>query len=229
MSSEDPLESIAAGATKGFLKYSAEYIRGLVTKLKNKELAFIEDLETIDTAKEQRTTSEWEIFAKYIENENFRILFQMGLTLRKLEKANKTPQMDNLKRKILNKYDTKGLHAAQAVQNGIFSKYLGSVLELGSTPQKLKFEIENLFANIDKTVIFIRSQDNIELKTDEIVAKILANSPKTFVISSSGSANMICDTIRSKVLTKISNYTCEFYDALNKRVYFLNRKEDTDI
>lgn len=85
----------------------------------------------------------------------------MGLTLRRLEKENKP--LKNLQNKILNKYDAKGLHIAFFVQNGLFSRYIGTVLDK-STPQRLTFEIENLFENIDNTVMFVNALDKVNQK-----------------------------------------------------------------
>ncbi len=153
LSSKDPVDSAAKGATKAFLEYSEEKIKQFIEKFKNRDIAFVEDSEIIDIAKEVRETGEWDLFKNYVDNEEFRILFQMGLTLRRLEKEGKP--IEPLKKRILNKYDITGLHIAYFVQNGFFSKYIGNVLERASTPQRLTFEIKNLFENIDNTVIFI--------------------------------------------------------------------------
>jgi len=146
-SEEDFISNIAKGMTRGVIDWSSEKVMTLIKKFKNKELAFIEDIETIDIAKEQRKTTEFDFFKKYIADKHLRILFQMGLTLRKLEKANK--DLQPLKEKISNKYDIKGLHIAYFVQNGLFSKYIGSILEK-TTPQRVSFEIKNLLKNITK-------------------------------------------------------------------------------
>jgi len=134
-SSEDPLASASRGALRGFLDWSEEKIKELVVKFNNRDIAFVEDPKTINLAKKQRKTSEWSLFIKYIEDPDLRILFQMGLTLRRLEKQQK--QRESLRIKIHNKYGAKGLHIAQFIQNGFFGKYLGNILERTSTPQKL--------------------------------------------------------------------------------------------
>lgn len=227
LSSKDPVASAAKGATKAFLEYSEEKIKQFIEKFKNRDIAFVEDPEIIDIAKEIRETGELDLFKKYVDDKEFRILFQMGLTLRRLEKENKPIEpLKILKKKIVNKYDIKGLHIAYFVQNGFFSKYIGNVLERASTPNRLTFEIKNLFENIDNTVMFVRTTDKIDQKTSEIIAKIQANSPKTFIISSIGLAMNICEKIKDKVLHNISNYKCELYESEDKRIYFLNRIDD---
>ena len=88
-SNQDPLSSAAKGITEGFLQFGKEQIKEWVRKFKERSLAFIEDQETIDLAKEQRTTGEGEFFKKYVADNDSRILFQLGLSLRQLEKEKK--------------------------------------------------------------------------------------------------------------------------------------------
>lgn len=88
-SSPDPIESAAKGFTKGTLEWTHEKLKEWIIKLKNRDLAFIKDIETINLVKEQRETGEWDFFKKYVNDNQIRILFQMGLTLKKLEKEKK--------------------------------------------------------------------------------------------------------------------------------------------
>ena len=116
--SSEPDEKVIAGMTKGTLQYAEEKIRELVKRFLNRELAFVEDPETITLAKIQRESPEWDLFKKYVDAYNLRILFLMGLTLRALEKAGKP--LDTLKRSIMRVYGQKGLHIAYFVQK-VFS------------------------------------------------------------------------------------------------------------
>jgi len=226
-SSEDPLASAAEGVTKGVLSWTAEKIKALIVKFNNRDIAFVEDIETIEFAKKVRETSEWNLFKEYIEDPDLRILFQMGLTLKRLEKQRKIPKLKSLRDKILNKYDAKGLHIAQFIQNGFFGKFLGNILERASTPQKLKFEIESLFENIDKMVFFVKKDNDVDKKTEEVVTKILANSPNTFIICGSGGAIKNCEKIMGKVMKRISGYAAELYKTEFKEMYFLNKSEES--
>ncbi|MBI2675668.1 MAG: hypothetical protein HYX24_04375 [Candidatus Aenigmarchaeota archaeon] len=230
MSSDEPnpTADIAEGVTKGVLDWSLDKIKELAKKFRNRELVFIKDVETINIAKEQRASSEWEIFKHYIDDRKFRILFQMGLTLRILERDKKNEKLDRLRKIIRDRYDTNGLHVAQTIQSGIFNKYIGIVLGTTTTPQKLKFEINNLFENIEKTVAFIQTTDDVDKKTKEIYIKINANSPKTFIISSFGTTMDACEKIKDGVIEEISGYECELYATKNRKVYFLTKIENED-
>ena len=228
-SSSDPIESAAKGLTKGTLEWTHEKLKEWVIKLKNRDLAFIKDIETINLVKEQRETGEWDFFKKYVGDGKLRILFQMGLTFRKLEKEKKHLELDALRKKTFNKFDAKGLHLAEFVQNGLFSKYIGNRLNRAVTSHKLKFEIDDLFNNLENRVAFIQvvHQEKIEKKADEIITKIHANSPDTFIISGSGLAIGVCEQIKEKVVSAISGYEEELYKIEDKKIFFLNRIEDS--
>lgn len=161
-SSRDPITSAAEGVTRAFIDWTEEKIKGLVDRFQNKDIAFVSDPETIILVKKQRKTSESELFRDYIEDPDLRILFHMGLTLRRLEKHPR--RLTDLREKILNTYDTKGLHIAQFIQNGFFGKLLGNILGRATTSQKLRFEMKDLFENIERTVIFIQQKDDVGKK-----------------------------------------------------------------
>jgi len=223
MSSEDPLASAAEGVTKGFLGWTEEKIKGLVRRFQDRDIAFVQNPETINLLKEQRNTSEWNLFREYVDDHDLHILFMLGLTLRKLE--DQQDQLKSLRDKIVNKYDAKGLHIAQFIQDGLFGKFLGNALGRTSTPQKLKFEIKNLFDNIEQTVVFVKETDDVDKKTEEVVAKLRANSPNTFIICSSGYAKKKCEQIKEKAMRKISGYVAERSETQFKQIYFLNKSE----
>jgi len=139
--SPDPLSSAAKGATQGALEWIESKISLLISKFHDRELAFIRDLETINTAKRVRTKREFAAFKRYVTDKDSRVLFQMGLTLRKLDADGKEEQRRQLCERIINKYDIAGLHFAYFVQNGSFSKFLGNVLGKNINEERLTKEI----------------------------------------------------------------------------------------
>jgi len=233
-SSKDPLASAAEGVTKGFLHWTEEKIKGYVARFQNKDIAFVSDPEIINLAKKQRETPEWKLFEQYVEDRDLRILFQMGLTLRKIAIKRKhfTP-LRGIKRKpkrfislrsaILSKYGTKGLHIAQFIQNGHFGKIIGNILDRASTPEKLRKEIEGILNNIELTTIFIKQHDDVNKKAEEVVIKILANYPSTFIIFASGNAIIQSEIIKEKVMKNISGYEVEIYKTRYKKIHFINK------
>jgi phage-related protein len=222
MSSKDPVKSIAEGATKGALDYLDDKIKGYVTKLRNRELAFVEDIQTIKTAKESKDASEYKFFKQYLESSDYRVQFLLGLTLRRFEKDNK--RLTRLRDKIVLKYGEKGLHIAQFVQNGLANNYLGNILETSTIdPEDLTSEIEKLFDNIENIANYVEQFDNVDKKVKEIVTKINAFAPKTYVICSSKLAMEQGQKVLKGVLKEIQNYEVELYKTDIKEVYFLRR------
>jgi hypothetical protein len=230
MSSEkpNPVADVAEGVTKGAIKVTAEGLKQLVERFLNKDLAFVEDPEIIDIAKEQRKTSEWHLFKDYIDDHETHILFQMGLTLRRLER--KKERIGPLRDKIRDNYDTKGLHIAQLIQNGFFNRFLANALERTPTPQQLKFEIKSLLDNIENTVIFVKETDNVDAETQEITIRLMANSPRTFMVCGSGYAKQKCEqigyTLKQWIRKGAIKYTYEVYETQFKQVFFLNKREE---
>ncbi|MGA2308858.1 MAG: hypothetical protein ABSG57_04825 [Candidatus Bathyarchaeia archaeon] len=222
MSSKDPLKSAVEGAVKGALEYLDDKITGYITKLSNRELAFIGEAQTIKTAKDSKNASEYKFFKQYIDNPNYRVQFLLGLTLRKFEKDNK--RLTRLRDKILRKYGEKGLHVAQFVQNGLVNNYFGNVLETSTiNPEDLTIEIEKLFDNIENIVNYIEQFDNVDKKVKEIATKINAFSPKTYIICSSKFAMEQGQKVLKGVQKEIQNYEVELYKTDIKEVYFLRR------
>jgi hypothetical protein len=221
MASKDPIESATKGATEGALEWTEEKIKQLVRKFKDRKIAFVQNPETIEVAKEQRNSSEWGLFRNYVDDERLHILFQMGLTLRRVEK-NK-PQCDHLRQRILKKYKAEGLHIAQFVQNGLFGKYIANILDKGLTIDQIECEIKHLFENIEITNSYIQIGDNVEKEAAEITARIQSHNPSTYIISGSKSATVKCRQVKDTVMRRITGYNAELYRTEIKEVYFLNR------
>jgi len=223
MSSKDPVESASKGVTEAILEWSEEKVKQLVRKFRDRKIAFVHDPETIEIAKEQRQTSEWELFQMYVEDQRLHILFQMGLTLRQLEKKEK--ERNDLRLRIIKKYGTEGLHIAQFIQNGFFPKYLGNLLVRTRKPDELKSEITDFFKNIEVTNSYIQKTDNVEKEAAAIVARVQSHSPRTYIISGSRSATNKCKQVKNIVMRRITGYTEELYRTEIKEVYFLNKVE----
>lgn len=156
MSYEDPIESIASGTVKGFLEWSAESIRSLVQKFKEGKLAFIQDEETINLVKEQFNSGELNFYKIYINDKEVLFLVKIGLTLRKLETNLERKQ--NLRNKILKKYEVRGLHIAQFVENGILNRYIGILIDNLTSIEDFKIKILDILNNLEKHVLFVKNE-----------------------------------------------------------------------
>ncbi len=225
--SSDPIESAAKGAIKGALEFGADQVKAIAKRFQRNELIFAEDPEVIALAKKQRLTAEFTLLKEYTAERDLHILFQMGITLRKLERQKE--RVESLRHKILTKFGAKGLHTAQLVQNGFFNKYLVSALERSQTIQQLRIEIKELLDNIENTVVFTKESDDADFVAQAIIIKLLANNPKTFIICASGYAKTtfkdIVDMMLKWISTGALKYEYEMYISKNKEAFFLNKSE----
>lgn len=224
----DVLSSTAKGATEGILEWSDSKISKYIEDFKNKKLAFIQDPEFINQIKLNRKKGEWAFFKTYTPyNDEVYALYQTGMTLRDYE--NDRIKSDLIIKKILKRYKIRGLHIAWFAQNALFSKYVGNILEKGATTEEIRCEVKNLFENIDNKVAFISKEDGkrYKQKTVQIVTKINAHTPETFIISSVGGAIKACEKIKDNVMQIFDgDYQCEYYhsEQKGKQIYFLNRE-----
>lgn len=178
MSFEDPIESATSGAVKGVLEWSAEQIKSLAQKFKDKKLAFIQDSETIKLVKEQYNSGELNFYKIYIEDKDLLFLVKLGLTLRRLKEN--PDRRTNLRDKIFKKYELKGLHIAQFVENGILSRYTAILIDNLSSVDDLKKKIANTLNDVEKYVLFVQAKDTGRGIVESVRTKIFANSPNIF-------------------------------------------------
>lgn len=171
---------IYAGMTKGALEWGEDKIRSIVGKFKNKEIAFIEDPETISIVKKQRKSSEWKILDNILKDKKLRILANMGLTLKDLEKDPIATQ--ELRNTIHRRYGAEGLHIAEAIQNGIISIFIGIETPITHVPADLTRKVENLLNNVEKYIVFIGPDDNVDFRLRQIQTRLLADVPDTLIL-----------------------------------------------
>jgi GMP synthase PP-ATPase subunit len=221
-SNDNAVENVAKGATKALLEYTGEKIKWLAQQFKNREIAFIQNPETIAIVKDQKKNSEYEIFKKHVNDKDLCILFQSGLALRRIEK-NKA-NCEQLRNKILSTHNIEGLHIAQFVQNGLFNKYFAILIERGLTSEQNSKEITKFLKNIEITNSFIQKTDNIDKVAATIIARIQSHSPNVYVISGSMQEAIIkCRKIKNKVMPKISGYKETLIRTDIAESYFLQK------
>jgi hypothetical protein len=221
MASDNSVGDITAGVTKGFLDWTEEKIKRSPALLQNRDIAFVEEPETIKIVLEQRRSPEWMLFQKYVKDSRLRILFQTGLTLRKIEK-NKTKEK-NLKEKILKKYDNEGLLISRFVQTGVFLKYFEHRLKVAKTTEQLSSDILATLNDLEKMTTFIQSRDNIDKEVEKIVIRINSNMPRTYIISANESVKYKGNQVVEKVKSRISGYTVESNKTELLDVYFFSK------
>lgn len=220
--SYDPVERAASGAVKGALDWTADSIKNLVKKLRDGNLAFIQDEETIEIVKEQYNSGELNFFKIYIENKDMLFLVKLGLTLRRLE--NNIERLQNLRSKILHKYQVKGLHIAQFVENGLLNRYIGILIDNLTSVEDFKRRIMDILDNIEKYVLFVQTNDREREIIKMATTKIHANTPTVFIISGISSAAKIVKMCETTLTTLLVDYELEKISTGQKEVLFYKRK-----
>ena len=223
MTYDDIISDTTKGATEGFLNWSSNTIKELVSKLRHGNLGFIQDEKTIQIVKEQYNSGELAIYKEYIEDKEMLFLLKMGLTLRRLEKENDATRKINLRNKIFNKYEVKGLHIAQFVENGILNRYVGILIDDIVSIDKFKKDIIDILNNIEKHVLFVKTDDNDRSIIKQSVTIVTSHGPMIFIVSglySAAKTVRICEERLGKLLT---DYVLEKMSSGQKEVLFFKR------
>lgn len=222
--SDNSISDVTEGTVKGILNWTKEQIVLLAQKFRNRDIAFIQDQDTITTIKEQLKTGEWDIYKRYVHNNYFRVQIQMGLALRKFDHCGEFDKIKNLKEKIFSRFGEAGIHISQFVQSGMFSFFLGSVLNNSHSVNELESVILEILENIDKYVVFIQEGDSIETRKEEIKVRIYSHAPKTFIICSKKSAIPCAQEIIELLKQSLSGYSFKDYKKDEEENIFLLTK-----
>lgn len=221
--SYDPIESASKGATQGLLKWGEDFIKKLASKFKDKKLAFIQDEKTIKRVKEQYRSGELSFYKVYIEDKEMLFILKMGLTLRSLEKENEEERKQNLRTRIFNKYNVKGLHIAQFVENGILNRYIGILIDDIDSIDQFKKDIMNILENIEKHVLFVKKDDNEREVIKQIITIINSHLSMIFIVSGLSSAAKIVRNCEERLDELLVDYELEKMSGGEKEILFFKR------
>jgi len=221
--SYDPMESVSKGVTEGFLKWGEDLIKKLASKFKDKKLAFIQDEETIKRVKEQYNSGELSFYKEYIEDKEMLFLLKIGLTLRSLEKDKEEERKQNLKTKIFNKYNIKGLHIAQFVENGILNRYIGILIDDIISIDKFKKDIMDILENIEKHVLFVKTKDKERDLIKQITTIISSHLSMIFIVSGISSAAETIRNCEDRLKELLIDYELEKISSGEKENLFFKR------
>jgi hypothetical protein len=217
MSSED----IASGITKGVLDWSADLVKSLAEKFRDRKLAFIQDNETIKLVREQYNSGELNFYKNYIPDTAILFLVKLGLTLRRLE--GNLDRRANLRDKIFKKYELRGLHIAQFVENGILSRYTAILIDNLISIEDLKNKIANTLNDIEKYVLFVQARESDREVVELTRTKVFANSPDIFVISGISPASEIVKRCEGTITKLLTDYELERFSSGRKENLFYKR------
>jgi len=133
----------------------------------------------------------------------------MGLVLRKLERLGERDRKQKLREDIMKKYEIKGLHVAQFVENGVLNRYIGILLDDISSIEKFKERINEIIDNIEKYVLFVKKDDTERFILDFCLRVTTSNLSMIFIVSGMGSAGEIIRKIEIKLVALLKDYELE--------------------
>ena len=155
----------------------------MANKFKEKGINFIEDKNTLEIAREQYNSGELQIYKHYIEDKSKLMILRMGLVLRKLERLGERERKQKLREDIMKRYEIKGLHVAQFVENGVLNRYIGILLDDISSIEKFKERLNEIIDNIEKYVLFVKSNDDERFIMDFCLRMTTSNLSMIFIVS----------------------------------------------
>lgn len=177
-----------------------EIVKKILDGMRTRKYAFIGERKTIDITRSQKKAQEIRLYKKYIEDGDKLTLCEMGLTLRRLALNGDIKRIENLREKIKVKYDIRGVHISQAIQNKILSKYIGELIEEDMKDELISKRIDDFLNSIENHVLFINSDDqDVARITSRVMLKIETHSPVFFVVSGKGSAIRTAEGIAMKL------------------------------
>lgn len=219
----DPIESASKGAVKGALEWGEDFIKNIAKKFKEKEVSFIEDKTTLEIAKEHYNSGELQVYKSYIEDKEKLMILRMGLVLRKLDKKGEKEKKQKLRENIMKKYEVKGLHVAQFVENGILNRYIGILLDDLDSVKRFKEKINEIIDNIEKYVIFVKSNDKERDVLNNSLKIVKTNLSMIFIVSGIGSAAKIIRNIEERLIELLEEYELEKMSKQDKESLFFKR------
>jgi hypothetical protein len=219
----DPIESIAKGAVKGLLEWGENAIKNFAKRFKEKEISFIHDKETLELVKEQYNSGELQIYKHYIENKKNLMIIRMGLILRRLDKEEFKDRKQRLREDIMKKFEVKGLHIAQFVENGVLNRYIGILLDDIDSIDNFKKRINEIVENIEKYVLFVKSTDKERFILDHSLRTTTSNLSMIYIVSGIGPAADLIRNIREKLISLLKDYELEVMSKGEKENLFFKR------
>jgi len=227
----DPLTSATRGAALGALDWTKEQVALFATKLRNRELAFIRDVETINLVRQERQNPEWQVLKEHIKDQRLRVLVTVGLTLRRLEKDRKnTEKIQDLRMRIHNKHGTPGLRAAELVQRGILGLFFMRFLRETESPADIQHALETLLKKVEEYTAFVQEKDDLDALSKELRVRVLARVPYLFIILGYGSQKTRAKRVLDKVLKVLpGTFDAERHETANDFFGIIGRVEGDEL
>ena len=178
----------------------------MVDRLRNRQVAFLEDPDLFDIVRTESRTEEWALYKRYVRESGLRVIVKMGLLLRHLETSPESRgRIDEVRGRIYDQFGPRGVQAAELVQRGVFRLFLDKLLSLRPEPPELGRIAERLVRGVERFTYFVQAHDAPRRVTEEIVPRIRANSPGTFIVLGHGRAVAVADAAVDGTLSALGS------------------------
>ena len=122
------------------------------------------------------------------------------------------------------KYQLKGLHISEFVQNGSLNRYVGILIDELDSIENLEKDIEEVLNHIEKYVVFVKAFE----KPRDVIMKCLnivnSHSPKIFIVAGVKSASELVKQCIEKLELALTSYELEKISSKNREILFFKRK-----
>ncbi len=206
----DIIGQIAKGITEGVLDWTKEQFEEIATRIKNKDIGFIEDKPTAERIQKQEGTAEYKLLIQYIPKGYLRVLMKLGLTLRMME--NNKEEVTSFKNVIYDQFATNGLRIAELVQMGIVSQLLTHLVKIYKSPKDVQKKLLSFFDQAVQLFIFVAKEDLKAYKriSEVLKAKVETNPSQMAIVFGRGEkAIQVVLKILKEVKADPRNYIVE--------------------
>ena len=182
----DPVASAARGAVEGALDWTKQQVEELARRIRDREIAFIEDKPTAEAIRKQSGTSEYKLLIEFIPKGYFRVLTKLGLTLRGME--NNQDAVTRFKNGIYDQFGTDGVRIAELVQMGIVTQLLTHLVKLYKSTKDVQKKLLAFFEQADLLSIFVAKEDFkiFKSKSEVVKARVETNPSQMVVVYARG-------------------------------------------
>jgi len=206
------LEEAAKGATKAALEFTEERLTSLVEKfITNRDLAFIEDKDTLRKIREQRKSSEYLVICQFIPKGWLRTLVGAGLELRELGDLHAEDNILDLRDKVRGKYGAQGLRVAELAQSGIVKQLLLRLISTHTNAKDTTKVMVEFLEHADEMTLFVEKKDAkyIRSKVRLVTRRVDINPPHMMILLARADAKKVLAQILQGIREDEGGYVIE--------------------
>ncbi len=221
----DPTASVVKGATEGALEWTAGRIAQLVARIQGHSAAVASDGVLLESIRHASKSEDAKFLKTYVTDRDQRRIVDDGLTLHELsDKPEHFGRLQRLRGDLFNRYGTKGLRAAQIVEQGVLGLFIRHMMREGLPKPDIVSSSFALLDTVEKWTFFVQVTDNVARVADEVRVRVLANQPGVFIVLGHGEQKPKAKSVVVAVLKKLGNdFGVSTHDTGREFVAFIGR------